>query len=342
MKNIPLSILAALFGLVTQIRNFCYDNGWIKSFSFPKKNVVVVGNLAVGGTGKSPLVTYLIQHWPEIQAPVILSRGYGRMSKGFLWAKAQETANRIGDEPLTYRLTFPDISIALGENRVHAINQILNDFPQTNSLLLDDAFQHRALKASLNLVCTTYQKPFYQDELLPKGRLRESIEGIKRAHAVFVNRCPNTISSVEMNEMTFHIQQIAEKTIPVYFTAIRYGCPQGKNNKFNQWHAFAGIAQPDLFFQQIANEYDLLSCQTFPDHYQFTNADFSSFEEKASNFPDEQGIITTFKDYVRLLPQVEKFEHFNDKLNYLPMEIYFIRHETEFMSWFQQELQKNK
>jgi len=342
MKNIPLSILAALFGLITRVRNYCYDKGWIKSFSFPKKNIVIVGNLAVGGTGKSPLVNYLIQHWPEEKAPVVLSRGYGRTTKGFRWAESNETADRIGDEPLTYQMNFPSIQIALGENRVHAINQILNEQPHTESILLDDAFQHRALKASLNIVCTTFQNPFYEDELMPKGRLRESIDGIKRAHAVIVNRCPKDLSALTMKDMTFTIQQLAQKEIPVYFTGIKYGNPVGQSSDSKQWFAIAGIAQPDLFFQQIADQYDLIECQTFPDHYIFSPSDFKNFEEKAAHLTEKQGIITTFKDYVRLIPHLEKYPLLKSKLCYLPMEIYFVRNETEFMKWFKEHLQKSK
>lgn len=342
MKNIPLSILAALFGLITQIRNYCYDKGWIKSFSFPKKNIVVVGNLAVGGTGKSPLVNYLIQHWPEQSSPVILSRGYGRKTKGFRWAESQETAERIGDEPLTYRMNFPSIQIALGENRVFAINQILNDYPDTNTILLDDAFQHRALKASLNIVCTTFQKPFYVDELMPKGRLRESIDGIKRAQAVIINRCPDDVSELEMNDIKFTIQQLAQKEIPVYFTGVTYGQPVGQSSNSKQWFAIAGIAQPDLFFQQIADHFDLIECETFPDHYAFSHADFKRLEEKAAHLSAEQGIITTFKDYVRLIPYLGNYAQLKAKLSYLPMEIYFIGNDTGFMNWFKGQLQKSK
>lgn len=342
MNNIPLSILAALFGLITRIRNYCYDKGWIKSFSFPKKNIVVIGNLAVGGTGKSPLVNYLLQHWPLGNPPVILSRGYGRKTKGFRWAESQETVERIGDEPLTYRLNFPSAQIALGENRVHAINQILNDFPDTDSILLDDAFQHRALKASLNIVCTTFQKPFYVDELMPKGRLRESIDGINRAQAVIVNRCPDDVSDLALNDIRFTIQQLAQKEISVFFTGIKYGSPVGQSANSKQWFALAGIAQPDLFFQQIADHNDLIACETFPDHYIFSSTDFKHFEDKAAHLSAEQGIITTFKDYVRLIPHLEKYPQLKAKLCYLPMEIYFIGNETEFMNWFKAQLQKSK
>jgi len=346
MKGIPLSILAQLFGLITRIRNYCYDKAWLKSFSFVQKNIVVVGNLAVGGTGKSPFVNYLLQHWPEEANPVVLSRGYGRKTKGFIWANTHKTADRIGDEPLTYRLQFPKISIALGENRVDAIQRILFEKPSTNSILLDDAFQHRALKASLNIVCTTYQRPFDQDELLPKGRLREGIEGIKRAHAIVMNRCPKDITKAEMNQIRFRFQTIAQWEIPVFFTGIIYGSPTGsEGNSLDhilKWSAIAGIAHPELFFQQIADQFDLMDCQTFPDHYQFSSNDLDRFEAKAAQMPENHGYITTFKDYVRLMPNLKKLPQLNKKLGYLPMQIYFIDQETEFLQWFAAELQKNK
>ncbi len=341
MKTFPLSLLALIFGLITRIRNLCYDKAWIKSFSFPKKNVVVIGNLAVGGTGKSPFVNYLLSNWPEEKPPVILSRGYGRRTKGFLWAGSDETSDRIGDEPLTYRLNFPDISIALGENRVQAINQILNVKPETKSILLDDAFQHRALRPSLAFVCTTFQNPYYLDELMPKGRLRESIDGIKRAQAIVVNKCPNDLSEVAMNEMTFIFQQKANSSIPVFFTSIKYGYPSGNSEKINKWHAFAGIAQPELFFQYIADQYDLLTCQTFADHYTYQESELVEFNKKAAEMSADEGFICTYKDYVRLIPFLNKYPFFGSKLSYLPMEIYFLRKESEFMNWFRTELQKS-
>ena len=332
MKKFPLFLLSLLFGLITQIRNYFYDKGWFKSFSFANKKIIVVGNLAVGGTGKSPVVHYLVKHWPEKKSPVVLSRGYGRKTKGFLWAKVVETTSTIGDEPLTYRMAFPDLDLALGENRVKAIQRILNEKPQTQTIILDDAFQHRALKASINIVCTTYQRPFYSDDLLPLGRLREDISGLNRAHLVLMNKCPNELSNGEINEITFKIQQIAGWEIPVFFSGIRYSEPVSQFSNFPilQFYAVAGIAHPELFFSEISNRFDLLGCKTFPDHYDFTDNDLQEFESTAKQMSKEQGIITTQKDFVRLLPHLEKYSHLKAKLSYLPMEMYFLQGETEF------------
>ncbi|RVU26904.1 tetraacyldisaccharide 4'-kinase [Sandaracinomonas limnophila] len=348
MKRIPLYLLSILFGLITQIRNYFYDKGWFKSFSFPNNKIIVVGNLAVGGTGKSPVVHYLLKNWREVQFPVVLSRGYGRKTKGFLWAKAVETASTIGDEPLTYRMAFPNLELALGENRVKAIQKILTEKPKTQSIILDDAFQHRALRADFNIVCTTYQRPFYSDELLPLGRLREDISGLNRAQLVLMNKCPNDLSHQEINEITFKIQQIAGWEIPVFFTGIRYSEPVSQlasepvsqlasepvgkffNSPILQFYAVAGIAHPELFFSEIANRFDLIGCKTFPDHYDFTVNDLQEFESKAKQMSDVQGIITTQKDYVRLLPYLDEYPHLKAKLSYLPMEMYFIQQEAEF------------
>ena len=342
MKSIPLSILAALFGLITRIRNYLYDKGWLKSVAFPQKNVVVIGNLAVGGTGKSPFVHFLLKHWPEQKQPVVLSRGYGRKTKGFLWAGKQETSDRIGDEPLTYRLQFPEVDIALGENRVKAIHRILHDLPATQSVLLDDAFQHRSLKASLQIVCTTFQQPFYLDEMLPLGRLREDISGINRADAVLVTRCPDEVSVEALESIRQKILALTEKQIPVFFSGIRYAQPQGLAAGITQWHAFAGIAHPELFFEQIAEQFDLLSTKTFPDHHSFSLAELKHFEYLANQLNDNQAIITTHKDYVRLIPLFKDFPALSSKLAYLPMEMYFIKQENEFMTWFKKELEKTQ
>jgi len=186
MKHLITFLPSLLFGLITYVRNKLYDWGILPASSFEKPRIIVVGNLAVGGTGKSPLVTYLVQNWRGGDRLGILSRGYGRKTKGYVDVQVQSSAEEVGDEPLAYKMLFPEIPVAVCEKRAKGVEMM----PDVDVLILDDAFQHRSIKGVVNLVCSTFSQPFYADSLLPNGRLRESAKGISRADAVIVTRCP--------------------------------------------------------------------------------------------------------------------------------------------------------
>ncbi|MHA8099498.1 tetraacyldisaccharide 4'-kinase [Aquirufa aurantiipilula] len=335
MKNVITWFPALLYGIIISIRNAFYDWGWFKSHHFDQPKTIVVGNLAVGGTGKSPLVSYLIQHKSWKKSLGILSRGYGRVSKGFRWVERDSTAAEVGDEPLTYKTTFPDIHIAVCESRVAGIEQMVNQIPEIETVILDDAFQHRALKADFNIICTTFDQPYFKDHLMPMGRLREWREGIERADVVLVTRCPSQLSQQQMEYVKSEIPK------PVFFASIRYGNPKGIQD-FNQisWHALAGIANPTLFFEQVDKLGVLKSTQSYPDHHRFTQAELQELNTKATKMAENEAFITTHKDYVRFQAVFQDFPVLAKKLAYLPMEMYFLKGEVEFWSLMNQSLTK--
>ncbi|AWL09036.1 Tetraacyldisaccharide 4'-kinase [Aquirufa nivalisilvae] len=333
MKNIITWFPALLYGLIISLRNTFYDWGWFKSHHFDKPKTIVVGNLAVGGTGKSPLVAYLIKNSPWNNSLGILSRGYGRVSKGFKWVEVNSKASEVGDEPLTYKATFVDVHVAVCESRVFGIQQMNEQVPNLETVILDDAFQHRALKADFNIICTTFDQPYFKDHLMPMGRLREWREGIERADAVVVTRCP---SKLDQQQMDYFESEIPK---PTFFASIRYGNPIGNDvATINAWHALAGIADPVLFFEQVGTLGELKSTQSFPDHHRFSQAELLELNTKAANMADNEAFIATHKDFVRLQAAYQEFPALTKKMAYLPMEMYFLNKEDLFWSMLNQSL----
>jgi tetraacyldisaccharide 4'-kinase len=331
MKKSVFRLLAGIFGAITRLRNTWYDQGILSSTYFTKPVTLVIGNLAVGGTGKSPFVHYLVSHWKFSGNYGILSRGYGRKTTGFRWVDADSTASQVGDEPLAYKRQFTDLPIAVCENRVRGVEQMNN----LDAIILDDAFQHRALKADVSLICTTFAKPFYADQLMPLGSLRESVDGLTRAQAIIVNRCPNELSEAQK-------EPFLRFNLPVFFTRVVYGVPVGNSaQNISKWHIFAGIADPLPFFKEANNLGEILEQQTYADHYAFQETDYRYWEHVAANLDKSSAILTTHKDYVRMDEHLHHYPALNSRLFYLPMQMEFIDQEAEFWAWLTSQVPLN-
>jgi len=330
MKQTITFLPSLLFGLITYVRNLLYDWGILPSRSFEKPRIIVVGNLAVGGTGKSPLVTYLVQNWRGDDRLGILSRGYGRKTKGYLDVQVDSTAEEVGDEPLAYKTLFPDLPVVVCENRVKGVQQM----PEVDVLLLDDAFQHRSLKSSLNLVCSTFSQPFYQDSLLPHGRLRESAKGIARADAVIVTRCPSILTKEQKSNFAQGVLRNSATEKPIFYTSVRYGKPVGPREHLpTKWSLFAGIADPQPFFAYAASLGQIQEEVTYGDHHRFTEFELLELEQQAKLMAGDEGFLTTHKDFVRLKSALGLLPNLANHIYYLPMEMYFIDQEEQFWDW---------
>jgi tetraacyldisaccharide 4'-kinase len=308
--------LAFLYWLITFIRNWLYDIGAFKSFSFDVP-IISVGNLSVGGTGKTPQIEYLIRLLSDKYRVAVLSRGYKRLSKGFVLADDQATASSIGDEPFQFYSKFPTIQVAVDANRKKGIEKLLQLQNKPEVILLDDAFQHRKVKAGLYILLTAYDDLFCDDFILPFGNLRESALGKKRADMIIITKCPYDLSELAQQ----NIKEKLQVKQPVYFTTIQYDdCVFGNENsmhvealKTESKLLIAGIAKPKLFFDFLNNETDEML--VFPDHHQFSKQDCEHILAKTK----ERKIITTEKDFVRLnglLP--------NAQLYYLPIKAVFL------------------
>lgn len=317
---------AVLYGFITSIRNFLFDYRILKSYSFPIP-VIAVGNLSVGGTGKTPQIEYLIRLLSNKYKIATLSRGYKRKSEGFILANATSNAEILGDEPFQFYKKFPNIQVAVDANRKNGIEQLLSQSNKPDVILLDDAFQHRKVKAGFYILLTAYNDLFINDFMLPTGNLRESRSGAKRADMIIVTKCPRDISELAQNKIKKTLLRENEKQAEVFFTFIDYDDKIYSNNKtlnVNEVKTvdkllLAGIAKPESFFAYLQSEND--ECLMYPDHHHFSEKEIVEIKEKAKN----KIIITTEKDFVRLNEKLP-----NDSLFYLPIKSSFVNNSTDF------------
>ncbi|MCL9769157.1 tetraacyldisaccharide 4'-kinase [Flavobacterium sp. HXWNR69] len=308
--------LAFLYWLVTFFRNWLYDKGIFKSHTF-NIPIIAVGNLSVGGTGKTPQIEYLIRLLSENYKVAVLSRGYKRSTEGFILADENATASSIGDEPFQFFSKFPNIHVAVDANRKNGIESLLKLPNKPDVILLDDAFQHRKVKAGFYILLTAYDDLFCDDFILPFGNLREPSSGKKRADMIIVTKCPKDLSDLAQQK----IKEKLKVKQPVFFSTIHYDdFVFGKNNQMlvSQIQSeskvlVAGIAKPKLFFDFLKNESD--DTLVFADHHHFSQQDCEQILAKAKG----RKIITTEKDFVRLnglLPERQ--------LLYLPIKSAFL------------------
>jgi tetraacyldisaccharide 4'-kinase len=322
---------AILYNLVTGLRNRLYDQGVKPSIKFDLP-VIGIGNLTAGGTGKTPLTEYLIRLLARNYQVATLSRGYGRSTKGFRMAQPTDSASTLGDEPFQFFVKFGDrVKVAVGEERALAIPNIIQYNASTEVILLDDAFQHRRVIPSLNILLTDYHRPFYEDFLLPAGRLRESRAGAGRADIVIVTKCPQEITDEQMIDIEKSIREFAE--VPVFFTHIRYGNPtplgRADIKMGDQIVLLSGISNSQPLEHYVSQNYKLKKHFNYSDHHPYTVAEL----ERLSRFIKEHpfaSILTTEKDKVKLV--ASEFESIIQGLPifYLPIEVEFIKNGRDF------------
>nr|WP_315164864.1 tetraacyldisaccharide 4'-kinase [uncultured Flavobacterium sp.] len=311
---------AIIYGLITGIRNFLFDVGILKSYSF-NIPIIAVGNLSVGGTGKTPQIEYLIRLLSGKYKIATLSRGYKRQSEGFVLADSTSNAMVLGDEPFQFYQKFPRIQVAVDADRKNGIEHLLSQKEKPEIILLDDAFQHRKVKAGFYILLTSYGDLYSDDFILPTGNLRESRSGAKRANIVVVTKCPKTLSLEEQKGIRSKLKLTENQEL--YFSFIDYDdsiFSVEKTMEVNEIRnidklLLAGIAKPEPFFEFLKSEVDNQEILTYPDHYHFTEKDILEIKEKAK----DKIIITTEKDYVRLKDSVLAAQ-----LYYLPIRSSFV------------------
>lgn len=321
----PVSVLVWCY---LYLRNKCYDWGWFKSSTF-NLPIICIGNLSVGGTGKSPMTEYLLELLLPKYPVAVLSRGYKRKSKGYLLASETSTALELGDEPIQFYKKFPQAAIAVGEERIEAIPQILQDRPHTKLIILDDAFQHRAIKPGFNIILTDFANPYWHDFYLPTGDLRDNKRSAKRADIIIVTKCPETITEEQQKEYLKHINPTHVQK--VFFTKIAYGVPYHIRTKQTftlskevEVLLVCGIANPLPLKMHIEENAATYFERKFDDHHIFSIDDWKDIEEKFAQLDAAQKIIlTTEKDAVRL----EKFGGILDKS---PVYVLPIKHKFLF------------
>ena len=330
LKSFRILLLpfALLYWMIIGMRNWLYDKRIFRSTSFGLP-VICIGNLSVGGTGKSPMVEYIIGSLKDRFRVATLSRGYKRRTKGYALANAATTAIEIGDEPMQFHLKFPDVSVAVGEERIVAIPLLLHDRPDTEVIVLDDAFQHRAIKAGLNIVLTDFNNLFTRDFYLPTGDLRDLRSSYKRADIIVVTKCKPELTGQEADAMRNEIQPLEDQHI--FFTAVAYDLPyhiinHGSLQLENDMEVLlvAGIANPEPLKKMLEAKVKSYHIMHFADHYIFTIDDLKDIKRRFEKIESTNKIIlTTEKDAVRLIK-------FRELIDQLPLFAIPIRHHFLF------------
>ncbi|MEL7004459.1 MAG: tetraacyldisaccharide 4'-kinase [Bacteroidota bacterium] len=330
--EIVLYPFSVIYDFATSTRNYLFDIEKKKSFRF-EANVISVGNLSVGGTGKTPMIEYLIRLLGDQYKVTTLSRGYGRKTSGFRIAGKEDSSKTIGDEPYQFYNKFSDIKVTVGEQRAVAIPFILAELPDTDVILLDDAYQHRYVDPSLNILLTDYQKPFFRDMLLPSGRLRESRRGAKRADIIVVTKCPNGVDQNVINDYTQQIRNYS-KTAEIFFSSIEYDTPQPIYDK-GQWQdevlLFSGIANDDRLKEYVDKKYNLKEVIKFSDHQAYGNAEVKKIKDTFEKIlGTDHCILTTEKDMVKLIDNEIDEELKALPIFYLPIRFRFLKDGKRF------------
>ncbi len=318
----PFSLL---YGLITGIRNFLFDSGAItsKKFAFP---VICIGNLSVGGTGKTPFTIYLAKFLSEKYKVAVLSRGYGRKTKGFRMVKTNDDETNTGDEPLLIKRSLPGAIVAVDEKRAEGI-AILSKLEKPDLVILDDAFQHRYVKPSLSILLTTFNNPYWKDHLMPAGNLRESRGQAKRADIIIITKSPRNLPEKEAEKILLKV--IRNNYQHLFFTTINYG-------RLRPIHSAAAPINPAngpiLAVSAIADSSPMINHlrsiaanvvrMDFPDHHRFTMKDINRVMQKAGEI-NASGVVITEKDEVKWLPHINAIKG-KERIFVLPITVEFL------------------
>jgi tetraacyldisaccharide 4'-kinase len=350
-KNILLYPFSLIYGLITGIRNFLYNAEILPSSEFDLP-VISVGNITVGGTGKTPHTEYLAGLLKNNFRVAILSRGYKRKTRNFRIASVSSTVNEIGDEPLQMFRKFPEILVTVDRNRVHGVKRILHENPETDVIILDDAFQHRRITPGFSILLTDFERLIIKDHLMPYGSLRESIGNMRRADIILITKSPESVTAIERRLIVKEMNKAPYQNL--YFTSLTYKNPLPVFDSKSQPDftectgcgvvLVTGIANPiqlKEYLQQKAGEIIHLN---FPDHYNYREKDLKNiFSAFRSLKPSVKYVFTTEKDAVRLREFTNIAEPVRSAFFYIPVGINFLNNDKdEFDNMIVEYVRNNK
>ncbi len=332
-----LQPLSWFYGLGVRFRNTLFETGFLKSKSFTMP-IISVGNITVGGTGKTPHVEYLIRLLQDHSRVAVLSRGYKRKSHGFQIADESSTARTIGDEPFQMKQKYPKVIVAVDKNRVHGIEALNQQHHDIDVILLDDAFQHRYVKPGINILLVDYHRLIIYDTLLPAGRLREPLTGKNRADIVIITKCPKDLKPMEYRVITKAMDLYPYQQI--FFTTLEYGDMKpifkkegtlANLEQLKNHHVLllTGIASPRQMKEDISPMVSKLSMLSFPDHHAFNQKDIEQICSEFAKLPSPKCIITTEKDAARIIGLKGLCEEIKENIYILPVRIKFMLNQEE-------------
>ena len=334
-----LAPIGLLYRMAVALRNNLYDWGFLKSTRYDIP-VVSIGNITVGGTGKTPHIEYLIRLLRERYRIAVVSRGYKRKTKNLIIATPQSKATEVGDEPLQIKRKFPDVMVAVDANRRRAIKYLTEELPpneRPNLILLDDAFQHRRVLPTLSILLVDSTRLIYEDTLLPAGNLREPVHTKTRANIVIVTKCSTLLRPIDYRLITEHLDLYPYQTL--FFTTLKYGSlrpvfndtnlppvPLQVIKSYDDVLLVAGIATPEYLQAKMSKLAKRLTAISFSDHHNFKDKELKHIEDTFNRLPGEKKlIIVTEKDAMRLTDHAGLSETLKGNLYYIPIEIFFIR-----------------
>lgn len=324
--------ISAIYSVVVFVRNRLFDLGWLKSTrgALP---TIVIGNLTMGGTGKTPHAEYIIRLLKKDFRVASLSRGYGRKSEGFILGSENDDSTTIGDEPFQIHRKFLDVPVAVCEDRLAGI-QKLKDTSSTNLIILDDAFQHRKLIGDLNILLIDYNRPFWNDMSFPTGNLRDNVFEKRRADLIILTKCAKNLTPSGMNELRASVNPSSKQSL--FFTSLAYcealqlSGPAISVTEITSVVGFAGLANTETFENHLRDSYSTQKFKKFPDHHIFSQLDIQNLWSECGKFDLSKTVLmTTEKDAMRIgkMKGIEGIVIF-----YIPIEIYFLAEEEKFKS----------
>ena len=322
LGKVLLSPLAGLFYLVVKGRHILYNTRILKSHA-PSIPTICVGNLTVGGTGKTPHIELLIELLSKDYKLAVLSRGYKRKYKGSREVLTTDSSSNVGDEPLQIKQKFPSTPVFVNANRVEGVSQITEAYPDVDIILLDDAFQHRKISAGLNILLIDYNRPIWEDNMLPIGNLRDSYDQINRANVVIITKCPPTLSPMDKRILTKKLQLYPYQTL--LFSHIDYDQPKPlfpsavPYSTSKKTIVIAGIAVPQPFIEHVELMGTTVQSLIFPDHHNFTTKDIDLIVSTFKRYDQSVNLITTEKDAKRLL-DLDLPEEVKNYLYFVPIK----------------------
>lgn len=340
-RSVFLYPFSLIYGIITGIRNFLYNSDILKSVEF-QLPVICVGNITVGGTGKTPHTEYIADLLRSSFKVATLSRGYKRKSKGFRIATRGSSVSEIGDEPMQIFQKLPDVLVTVDRNRVNGVKNILNSNPETEVIILDDAFQHRSITPGFTILLSDFERLIIRDHMLPYGNLRESIGNMRRADIILITKSPEDISPIQRRIIVKEVNKapyqnlyfttfIYKPAIPV-FTDEQEKTPEkllsGKEG--NGIVLVTGIANPQPFREYLEKNFEEIIHLSFPDHYTFREKDFEEIQHSVNNLKTaHKYVITTEKDAVRLREFVNIAQSFKKLFYYIPVGVHFLNNDKE-------------
>ncbi len=326
-----LKLLSYPYRMVVNIRHWMFDCGLLKSEKFSTP-IICVGNITVGGTGKTPTAEMIMEYMMPYCRVAFLSRGYGRRTKGYVEVSSDSSYRDVGDEPLQVKLKFPEALVVVCEKRADAIRRIEAEHPETELIIMDDGFQHRYVDPRINVVVIDSTRPFYKDDFLPCGSLRDKVDSLYRAHYFIVTKCHENMSLLDQRLWRKELHKVAYQKI--YFTRI---VPAPAIPLFDTPHrldagaevvVMAGIGNPRPFISGAKDMYNVAATMTFSDHHVYSVADINRIVECLKHHPDAM-LLTTEKDAVKLRRSRRVPDYMRERLFYQPVKLAFLEGSDE-------------